>query len=137
MPSAEDGFADQSKYIRESLARQGMLHHLGVSIDEIAPRRVTLSLAFREEVAQQHGFFHGGAVGFLIDDATAAAAATVLRPGETLVSTTVHRFATLGGRHAAHLKPEPDVSLDRHIRIKRIGLENHGDVPVLRMNADD
>ena len=79
-------FQDQLRYIRQGFDAQGMLHHLGVVIDEVGPGRAALSLAFRNEVAQQNGFFHGGAIGFLVDDATAAAAATTLRPGETLLT---------------------------------------------------
>ncbi|MEW5684938.1 MAG: PaaI family thioesterase [Pseudomonadota bacterium] len=69
--AATDDFALAVRNIRAGLGAQGMLHHLGVEIDEIAPGRVTLSLPFRKEVAQQNGFFHGGAIGFLVDDATA------------------------------------------------------------------
>lgn len=80
------GFQDQLRFIRQGFDAQGMLHHLGVVIDEMAPGRAAPSLAFRNEVAQQNGFFHGGAIGFLVDDTTAAAAATTLRPGETLLT---------------------------------------------------
>lgn len=84
--SAEPDFETVVARIEAGLGAQGMLHHLGVAIDEVGPGRVTLSLPYRREVAQQNGFFHGGAVGFLVDDATAAAAATVLRDGETVLT---------------------------------------------------
>ncbi|RMF73018.1 MAG: PaaI family thioesterase, partial [Alphaproteobacteria bacterium] len=35
---------------------------------------------------QQHGLFHGGVVGYLVDNAAAIAAGTLLRPGEDLLS---------------------------------------------------
>lgn len=82
----EPAFETIAERIRTTLRAQGMLHHLGVSIDEVAPGRVTLSLPFRTEVAQQNGFFHGGAIGFLVDDATAAAAGSVVREGETVLT---------------------------------------------------
>lgn len=84
--SETDDFRIAVQNIQAGLNGQGMLHHLGVVIDEIAPGRVTLSLPFRKEVAQQNGFFHGGAIGFLVDDATAGASATVLREGETVLT---------------------------------------------------
>lgn len=84
--TGDDDFKVVERNIQAGLGGQGMLHHLGVVIDEIAPGRVTLSLPFRKEVAQQNGFFHGGAIGFLVDDATAAAAATVVREGETVLT---------------------------------------------------
>lgn len=82
----DTGFDRVVAYIHAGLGAQGMLHHLGVVIDEVARGRVTLSLPFRKEVAQQNGFFHGGAIGFLVDDATAAAAATVIAEGETVLT---------------------------------------------------
>ncbi|MFN3584201.1 PaaI family thioesterase [Phenylobacterium sp.] len=80
------GFGAVRERINAGLNGQGMLHHLGVEIDEVAPGRVTLSLPFRKAVAQQNGFFHGAAIGFLVDDATAAAAGTVVRDGETVLT---------------------------------------------------
>ena len=84
--SENDDFRIAVENIQAGLNGQGMLHHLGDVIDEIAPGRVQISLPFRKEVAQQNGFFHGGAIGFLVDDATAAASATVLREGETVLT---------------------------------------------------
>jgi uncharacterized protein (TIGR00369 family) len=57
---------------------QGFLHHMGARIDEVAPGRVIMSLDRRPELLQQHGLFHGGVVAFLIDNATTAAAGTVV-----------------------------------------------------------
>lgn len=84
--TADTDFEVIADAVRQGLGAQGMLHHLGVAIDALAPGKVTLSLPFRREVAQQNGFFHGGAIGFLVDDATAAAAGTLLRAGETVLT---------------------------------------------------
>jgi uncharacterized protein (TIGR00369 family) len=35
---------------------------------------------------QQHGFFHGGAIAYLVDNCTTAAAATVLSPGYSVLT---------------------------------------------------
>jgi uncharacterized protein (TIGR00369 family) len=59
---------------------------MGCRLGDIAPGAVTLELPYRTEVAQQNGFFHGGAVGFLVDNATAAAAATRLKEGQSLLT---------------------------------------------------
>ncbi len=37
-------------------------------------------------MTQQNGVFHGGAIAFLVDIATTAAAATVLRPGYSVIT---------------------------------------------------
>jgi uncharacterized protein (TIGR00369 family) len=73
-------------FIIRELNAQGMFAHLGCELLKVEPGSVTLAMPFHKQVAQQHGFFHGGAVGFLIDDATAAAAATTLRAGQSLLT---------------------------------------------------
>ena len=52
--------------------------HMGAALDEIAPGKIIMSLTKSPELLQQHGFFHGGAIAFLIDNATTAAAGTLL-----------------------------------------------------------
>jgi uncharacterized protein (TIGR00369 family) len=64
--------------IRASLNAQGFLHHMGASVDEVARGKVVISVRKRPELLQQHGFFHGGVVAFLVDNATTAAAGTVI-----------------------------------------------------------
>ena len=72
----DDQSMEQS--VRAALAAQGFMQHVGANIDEIAPGRVVLSLDRRFEVLQQHGFFHGGAIAFLVDNATTCAAGTMV-----------------------------------------------------------
>lgn len=64
--------------IRAALDAQGFLHHMGASVDEVVPGRVVMSVTKRPELLQQHGFFHGGVIAFLVDNATTAAAGTML-----------------------------------------------------------
>jgi uncharacterized protein (TIGR00369 family) len=64
--------------IRDALNAQGFLHHMGATVDEVLPGHVAISVKKRPELLQQHGFFHGGVVAFLVDNATTAAAGTVI-----------------------------------------------------------
>src|SRR6186713_1575944 len=64
--------------IRTALNAQGFLHHMGASVDEVVHGRVVMSVTRRPELLQQHGFFHGGVIAFLVDNATTAAAGTVV-----------------------------------------------------------
>jgi uncharacterized protein (TIGR00369 family) len=64
--------------IRTALNAQGFLHHMGASVDEVVRGRVVMSVTKRPELLQQHGFFHGGVIAFLVDNATTAAAGTVV-----------------------------------------------------------
>lgn len=67
--------------VAASLARQGMMQHLGVRLLAVGPGTVTLALPYSERVTQQQGGFHGGAMGALADIAGGYAALTVAPEG--------------------------------------------------------
>lgn len=71
-------FAVTAAAVRAAVDKQGFFHYLGAHIDDVGPGRVIMSIARRHEVMQQHGFFHGGVIAFLIDNATTCAAGTVV-----------------------------------------------------------
>lgn len=71
-------FGATATLIRDALERQGLYRHMGARVDDIAPGRVVMAIARRDEVLQQYGFFHGGAIAFLVDNATTCAAATMI-----------------------------------------------------------
>ena len=54
---------------RASFARQGAMSHLGAVLERVEPGRVEVSLAFRPELSQQHGFFHAGMIAAIADTA--------------------------------------------------------------------
>jgi uncharacterized protein (TIGR00369 family) len=51
--------------------------HLGACLDRVEPGFVEISLAFRPELSQQHGFFHAGIVATVADSAGGYAAYTL------------------------------------------------------------
>jgi len=55
--------------VRSSFKRQAFMGFLGAEIERVEPGLVEIRLDFREELCQQHGFFHGGVVGTLADNA--------------------------------------------------------------------
>ena len=67
--------------VQTSLKRQGMMQHLGVRLLRVEPGLVELALAYSEQVTQQQGGFHGGAMGALADIAGGYAALTVAPEG--------------------------------------------------------
>jgi len=72
--------------VADSLARQGMMQHLGVRLLRALPGEVELALAYSDKVTQQQGGFHGGAMGALADIAGGYAALTVLPEGNEVVT---------------------------------------------------
>jgi uncharacterized protein (TIGR00369 family) len=75
MTSPSFQFVDAA--IREAVGKQGFMKLVGAKIDELAHGRAVMSLERRDEVLQQHGFFHGGVIAFLVDNATTVAAGTL------------------------------------------------------------
>jgi uncharacterized protein (TIGR00369 family) len=71
---------------RESFARQAFVLHLGGAMDELAPGRAVLRLPFRAGLAQQHGFFHAGALSTLADTAAGYAAFTLMPKGAAVLT---------------------------------------------------
>lgn len=67
--------------VEASLARQGMMQHLGVRLLDVAPGEVTLVLPYSDKVTQQQDGFHGGAMGALADIAGGYAGLTVAPEG--------------------------------------------------------
>ncbi len=69
-------FAPIAQRIRESIATQGFMSHVGAELCELTRGSCTLAVDRRPELLQQHGLFHGGVTAFLVDNATTIAAAT-------------------------------------------------------------
>ncbi|MEC9344893.1 MAG: PaaI family thioesterase [Pseudomonadota bacterium] len=94
---------DGPERVRAALMAQGFMRLVGAEIDEVTAGRVVLGLDWRPEVAQQHGLFHGGVVAFLIDNATTAAAGTVLREGQACL-TAEYKVNLLSGASSGRLQ---------------------------------
>lgn len=69
-----------------SLARQGMMTHLGVRLLSVTQGQVELALTYSDKLTQQQGGFHGGAIGALADIAGGYAALTVAPEGKEVVT---------------------------------------------------
>ena len=84
-PSSLAGTAAQDRAAHDrvalSLARQGMMQHLGVRLMSATVGQVELALPYSDKVTQQQGGFHGGAMGALADIAGGYAALTVAPEG--------------------------------------------------------
>lgn len=78
--------ANYDARIRESFSRQGFMGYLGAQIEEMGPGRCVVAVPFRKELAQQHGYFHGGVVGALADNAGAYAAFTLIEADQSMLT---------------------------------------------------
>ena len=71
---------DFERRTRASFAKQGAMAFLGAVLEKVEPGRVEISLAFREELSQQHGFFHAGILATIADTAGGYAGFTLFPP---------------------------------------------------------
>src|SRR4051794_21046525 len=72
--------------IRSTLESQGFTRLLGAEVVSVEPRAVVMAVNRRPELLQQNGLFHGGVIAYLIDNATTAAAATMIdRASRTVI----------------------------------------------------
>jgi uncharacterized protein (TIGR00369 family) len=59
---------------------------LGVVLDRVAPGEVALTLPFRDDLTQQHGFLHAGIVTTVMDSACGYAALSMMEAGAAVLS---------------------------------------------------
>jgi uncharacterized protein (TIGR00369 family) len=60
--------------------------HLGAELLRVEPGYVEIALPFRQEVAQQHDYFHGGLTATIADSAGGYAAFSLMPAGSTVLT---------------------------------------------------
>jgi uncharacterized protein (TIGR00369 family) len=78
--------------IRNTLEAQGFTKLIGAGVVTVEPNVVTMAVDRRPELLQQNGLFHGGVIAYLIDNATTAAAATVIDRASRSVITAEYKI---------------------------------------------
>ena len=80
--------------VRDSFARQGVMTLLGARLGRIEAGLVEIFLPYRDDLTQQHGFFHAGVTSTIADSAGGYAAFTLL-PAEATALTTEYKVNLL------------------------------------------
>lgn len=88
---------DEMRRIREAFESVPFAHLLGISLGEVKRGAATLHLEVRDELRQNNGVVHGGAVASLVDSAAAFAILTILEADQrsTTVDLTIHYLRPL------------------------------------------
>lgn len=73
-----DAAEDLLAFGRHVLSLQPFSVLLGTELLELAPGRAVLALTLDKRLTQQHGFAHGGVIGYLADNALAYVGGSVL-----------------------------------------------------------
>ena len=75
---SESPFPAIAAAIRSTLESQGFTRLIGAEVVSVEPGVVVMAVNRRPELLQQNGLFHGGVLAYLIDNATTAAAGTMI-----------------------------------------------------------
>ena len=74
--------ASQLERIHKALATVPFAKLLGIELEDVAPGTATLGFDIRDDLKQNNGVVHGGAIASLVDSATAFAIISLLPPDE-------------------------------------------------------
>ena len=75
--AVDPGFEER---VRSSYARQSAMRLIGATMERVAPGEVEIVLPRSPEIAQQHGFVHGGLIGAVLDTACGFASLSLMPP---------------------------------------------------------
>jgi uncharacterized protein (TIGR00369 family) len=67
--------------VRASFDQQKVMHLLGATMTNVGRGQTEITLPFREDLTQQHGFVHAGVITTILDSACGYAALTVMPEG--------------------------------------------------------
>lgn len=104
--------AEQVERIQKALASVPFAKLLGIELETVAPGTATLSLQITNDLKQNNGVVHGGAIASLIDSATAFAIISVLPPDEK---------ATTADLTISYLRPLKEGRAHSTARVLRAG----------------
>ncbi|GLV54724.1 thioesterase [Dictyobacter sp. S3.2.2.5] len=97
--------------VRANFMRQGLMQHLGATLEDVQPGYVRIQMPYQHSLTQQHGYFHAGAITSIVDSACGYAALTLMPP-DTDVLTIEYKVnfmaparGTLAIAHGRVLKP--------------------------------
>jgi len=93
---------DFAARVRDSFGRQGAMTLIGAELTRVEPGAVDIAVRFRPDLAQQHGYFHGGIVGMIADSAGGYAAFSLM-PADSSVLTVEYKINLLAPAHGERL----------------------------------
>ncbi len=91
MTGFEPRTPDYERIVRDSFARQGFMATLGAELVSVEPGRAEIAVPYSGAIAQQHGYFHGGAIGAIADSAGGYAGFSLM-PADSTVLTVEYKL---------------------------------------------
>ena len=93
---------------KESFNRQGLMTLFGAELVEAADGRAVIEVPYRDDLTQQHGYFHGGVVTAIADTACGYAAYTTM-PEDASVLTVEFKINLINPAAGDRLRAEAEV----------------------------
>ena len=93
---------------KESFGRQGLMTLLGAELVEAEGGRAVIEVPYRNDLTQQHGYFHGGVVTAIADTACGYAAYTTM-PADASVLTVEFKINLMNPAAGERLRAEASV----------------------------
>jgi uncharacterized protein (TIGR00369 family) len=72
--------------IKQSFAKQTMMDSIGAQLSRVEPGVIEITLPYRANLAQQHGYLHAGIVTTIADTACGYAAYSLMPPDSEVLS---------------------------------------------------
>src|ERR1051325_2699285 len=72
--------------IKQSFAKQTIMGLIGAELNRVEPGVIEITLPYRADLAQQHGFLHAGIVTTIADSACGYAAYSLMPPNSEVLS---------------------------------------------------
>lgn len=94
MPEFQAKDPAYAQRVQASFDRQGVMKLLGARVSRIAPGECEIQLPYRNDLTQQHGYFHGGIIGTIADSAGGYAAFSLM-PEDASVLTVEYKMNLL------------------------------------------
>lgn len=78
--------SDYQARVRRAFDGQPFMHFIGAEMTDLAPGTCEISLPWRADLTQHDGFFHGGVVGAIADNACGFASYTVAAADQSILT---------------------------------------------------
>lgn len=86
MPNVTSHNPDYVAAVHAAFERQPFMGFLGAQVAIVEPGFVELRLAYRDEIGQNHGYFHGGVLGAIADTAGGFAGFSLMPAGSSVLT---------------------------------------------------
>ena len=82
-PATNPRFAEE---VKESFGKQTVMTLIGAELTRVEPGVIEITLPYRTDLTQQHGYVHAGIITTIADSACGYAAYTLMPPGSDVLA---------------------------------------------------